>query len=333
MGDGWRGGTVRHDAAMIGERLHLSLSFADGAGSQAATLLASLLLHLAVLAVAIGWWHLDVQGPQPLVEATLMPSEAAGPGTAAAPEPARPSPLPAPNETAAAPGEPVPPVSAESQDAPVSPPEAASPKEAAPAPPLPQAGAVATDPVQPDPVQPDPLPARPPDEVTLARPAAAPEPAPRQVAPPVAARPAAEPPRSPTATNRPPATPSTPTPAAPQPPTASGRAAPPAASPPAAGVSPGSGEGDRGVSVLANPNPRYPPRAQRLGIQGSVTVLITIGSDGRVVDAVVRESSGDADLDQEAISTVRNRWRFAPARRGGMTVQETALLTVRFHLR
>jgi len=99
------------------------------------------------------------------------------------------------------------------------------------------------------------------------------------------------------------------------------------------GPATGSGEGDRGVSVLANPRPHYPQRAQRLGVQGSVTVLITIGSDGRVIDAVVRQSSGDGELDREAISTVRNRWRFAPARRGGMPVEESALLTVRFELR
>jgi protein TonB len=55
--------------------------------------------------------------------------------------------------------------------------------------------------------------------------------------------------------------------------------------------------------------PVYPAAARKDGVSGSVGVRITIGADGRVVDAVVTRSI--PQLDQAALDAVR-QWRYAP---------------------
>ncbi|MCF7749491.1 energy transducer TonB [Bacillus subtilis subsp. subtilis] len=58
--------------------------------------------------------------------------------------------------------------------------------------------------------------------------------------------------------------------------------------------------------------PRYPPAAADEGLQGRSMVVMIIDKDGRVVAAILRESSGYAVLDDAAIAEVRT-WRFTRA--------------------
>jgi periplasmic protein TonB len=58
--------------------------------------------------------------------------------------------------------------------------------------------------------------------------------------------------------------------------------------------------------------PAYPDASRRLGEQGSVVLQVLIGTDGRVVDAKVLQSSGYERLDQAAIDGVKNDYRFSP---------------------
>ena len=60
---------------------------------------------------------------------------------------------------------------------------------------------------------------------------------------------------------------------------------------------------------------------------------VWIRDDGTVEDVKIHESSGDASLDESALSTVRDRWRFVPARKNGVSVSCQALLPIRFRLR
>ncbi len=67
------------------------------------------------------------------------------------------------------------------------------------------------------------------------------------------------------------------------------------------------------------PAPEYPAGSASVGERGRVRLEITVGNDGRVVGVRVLLSSGFARLDDAACSGVR-RWRFQPARRGGVNV-------------
>ena len=58
-----------------------------------------------------------------------------------------------------------------------------------------------------------------------------------------------------------------------------------------------------------NRPPRYPTRALRLGIQGSVELALVVDDCGRVTHCVVSQSSGSSLLDRAAVRAVR-AWRF-----------------------
>ena len=81
-----------------------------------------------------------------------------------------------------------------------------------------------------------------------------------------------------------------------------------------------------------NPPPVYPNAARRREQQGTVTVRVLIGADGSVERAEVAESSGFDSLDDAALDTVRSRWRFVPARHGGLAVESWVLVPIRFAL-
>ena len=77
--------------------------------------------------------------------------------------------------------------------------------------------------------------------------------------------------------------------------------------------------------------PVYPPRCLRLGIEGTVRVRVLVGEDGRVQEATVGKSSGEAALDDAALDAVRD-WRFEPAKRDGVPVRAWAIVPIEFKL-
>ena len=56
----------------------------------------------------------------------------------------------------------------------------------------------------------------------------------------------------------------------------------------------------------------YPAFARQLRLQGTATVRVAIGQDGRLRNAVILTSSGHARLDKAALAAVRNAGRFVP---------------------
>jgi protein TonB len=64
-------------------------------------------------------------------------------------------------------------------------------------------------------------------------------------------------------------------------------------------------------AVVFRPALRYPPQAQRRGIEGRVELEFTIAADGSVSDVVVARSEPEGIFDREAIGSMQ-RWRFAP---------------------
>lgn len=73
--------------------------------------------------------------------------------------------------------------------------------------------------------------------------------------------------------------------------------------PPVQNLTFGSGEGKQ-------PAPQYPARAQREGQEGVVLVRFTVGENGRVLYAEAASPSPWPLLNESAVHTVRERWRF-----------------------
>ena len=72
----------------------------------------------------------------------------------------------------------------------------------------------------------------------------------------------------------------------------------------------------------------YPPGARRAGIEGSVRVRFTVGTDGRVRDCRVTRSSGHAELDSTTCRLAEQRFRYRPALdSSGRPVPETVSRT------
>jgi TonB family protein len=74
----------------------------------------------------------------------------------------------------------------------------------------------------------------------------------------------------------------------------------------------------------------YPAQARAERRSGTVTLLVTIETDGSVGDAAV-ELSAAADLDQAALAAVR-QWRFRPALRAGSAVRARVRIPFEFAL-
>lgn len=77
----------------------------------------------------------------------------------------------------------------------------------------------------------------------------------------------------------------------------------------------GQGEGKQ-------PAPRYPVRARNAGQEGTVVVRFSVGENGRVLDATAATPSPWPLLNDEAVRTVRELWRFRP---GAVRLCEVAI--------
>ena len=82
--------------------------------------------------------------------------------------------------------------------------------------------------------------------------------------------------------------------------------------------------------AIHQPNPIYPPDALQAGIQGSVTLRVTIGADGLVKKAEVWRSV--PALDQAALDAVR-QWTFKPATKDGQPVDVVTDIEMTFTLK
>lgn len=72
------------------------------------------------------------------------------------------------------------------------------------------------------------------------------------------------------------------------------------------------------AQYLNNPAPPYPSMSRRLGETGRVVIRVLIGPDGRAQEARIQQSSGFDRLDQVALETARDRWRYKPGTRDGV---------------
>ncbi|MFN7957576.1 MAG: M56 family metallopeptidase [Holophagaceae bacterium] len=76
--------------------------------------------------------------------------------------------------------------------------------------------------------------------------------------------------------------------------------------------------------------PAYPPEAKSARIQGTVVVAVTIGTDGKVIEA--KAESGPPELQACAVDYAK-AWEFEPAKAKGKAVAARFRLTMPFRLR
>ncbi len=87
----------------------------------------------------------------------------------------------------------------------------------------------------------------------------------------------------------------------------------------------------RKLRVVEMRPPSYPPSARRLGIEGIVRVRVLVGTDGKVIQALVVKTSGHEALDAAALEAVVD-WRFEPAQLDGEPVRSWASVPIAFKL-
>ncbi len=58
--------------------------------------------------------------------------------------------------------------------------------------------------------------------------------------------------------------------------------------------------------------PKYPRKARAAGLPGDVTVTMTIGRDGRVIDVIILDATPPDVFDQATLKCLKT-WRFEPA--------------------
>jgi protein TonB len=90
---------------------------------------------------------------------------------------------------------------------------------------------------------------------------------------------------------------------------------------------------DAGIDprALGQFQPDYPGAMIRQGLEGTVTVRVTINAEGRVTD-IARVSATDESFWLATQRHALRKWRFRPATRDGVPVATTKILTVRFTL-
>jgi protein TonB len=81
--------------------------------------------------------------------------------------------------------------------------------------------------------------------------------------------------------------------------------------------------------VVQKSRPEYPEAAAAAGVQGTVTVEVTVAGSGDVTEAHVIQST--PELDAAAVHSVRG-WRFRPATRDGVAIESKTYVTVAFTL-
>ncbi len=99
--------------------------------------------------------------------------------------------------------------------------------------------------------------------------------------------------------------------------------APPA--PPKVGTPPKIGKIPSSESV-------YPPISKRLGEEGTVTVQMLVGTDGRVADCKIAKSSGYDRLDNAACNAARSVTQVAGTTADGQPMQAWLSFNMRFQL-
>lgn len=89
--------------------------------------------------------------------------------------------------------------------------------------------------------------------------------------------------------------------------------------------------GDLDERMIEGKPPRYPMESRRRKEQGTVLLRLLIGTDGRVAQISIAQSSGFERLDQAALQAARG-WRWQPMIRDGQPVEVRGVMPIPFVL-
>jgi protein TonB len=92
------------------------------------------------------------------------------------------------------------------------------------------------------------------------------------------------------------------------------------------------GAGNGKASYLANPEPPYPEAARDAQIEGRVELMVSVNETGNVIAVHLVKTSGNPELDQSALHTVRTLWKFHPSTTAGIPVSSEVLVPITFRL-
>ena len=85
--------------------------------------------------------------------------------------------------------------------------------------------------------------------------------------------------------------------------------------------------------AIRQPNVRYTPEALHAGVQGVITLEVTVGPDGHVRDAMIRQGLAAApDMDDRAVAAL-SEWLFEPGTLDGRPVAVRTAVTFTLQLR
>lgn len=90
--------------------------------------------------------------------------------------------------------------------------------------------------------------------------------------------------------------------------------------------------GTNGLMTFLRNSIIYPQKARDAGTQGKCFVTFVIDSSGKVKDARVQKSSGDAALDKESVRVVESMPRWTPGKQSGKAVAVQYTLPIMFRL-
>ena len=116
-----------------------------------------------------------------------------------------------------------------------------------------------------------------------------------------------------------------------EPPKAEEKAPPPKAEEKPAEKSAPTVDADKYADYLKNPKPAYPMGPYREGIEGTVWLRVQVLEDGSVGSVELAQTSGNDELDQSALTTVK-KWRFKPAVQGGVSAAQFIRIPISFKL-
>lgn len=91
--------------------------------------------------------------------------------------------------------------------------------------------------------------------------------------------------------------------------------------------------GNQALFKYLSDNMKYPVIAQENGIQGTVVCQFVVNKDGSIVDVeAVKNTSGDATLEKEAIRVIKSMPKWSPGKQRGKAVRVKYTVPVRFRL-
>lgn len=90
-------------------------------------------------------------------------------------------------------------------------------------------------------------------------------------------------------------------------------------------------DADKYADYLKNPKPAYPMGPYREGVEGTVWLRIQVLEDGTVGSVELAQTSGNDELDQSALTTVK-KWRFKAAVQGGVAAAQFIRIPITFKL-